>query len=94
MRDWIPVPGSARARLLHAAIEVFEEQGYDAAELKRLRTWLTRALGERLANGDTRLAAQLDQSLALYLIMRDTLRAPNAVGGGFMNQLAWGRHHG
>lgn len=31
MRDWIPVPGSARARLLHAAIEVFEEQGYDAA---------------------------------------------------------------
>ena len=31
MYDWIPVPGSARARLLTAALEVFERDGYEHA---------------------------------------------------------------
>ena len=31
MDDWVPVPGSARARLLTAAIAAFERDGYEAA---------------------------------------------------------------
>ncbi|MCX5654588.1 MAG: hypothetical protein NTY65_08090, partial [Planctomycetota bacterium] len=33
---------------------------------------------------------KLNQSLAMYLIMRDLMADLNAVGGGFMNQLEWG----
>lgn len=31
MREWIPVPGSVRARLLEAALARFEAEGYEAA---------------------------------------------------------------
>lgn len=31
MYDWVPVPGSARARLLDAAMIAFERDGYEAA---------------------------------------------------------------
>ena len=33
---------------------------------------------------------KFNQSLALYLIVRDLMAELNAVGGGFMNQLEWG----
>ena len=33
MREWIPVPGSAKARLLAAALARFESQGFDAASV-------------------------------------------------------------
>lgn len=33
MREWIPVPGSAKARLLAAAIECFEAEGFEAASV-------------------------------------------------------------
>ncbi len=36
MRELIPVPGSARARLLDAAIELFEEHGYEAASVTQI----------------------------------------------------------
>lgn len=41
MRDWIPVPGSAKARLLAAAIERFEAEGFEAASV----TAIARAAG-------------------------------------------------
>jgi len=31
MQDWVPVPGSARRRLLDAAVVVFERDGFEAA---------------------------------------------------------------
>lgn len=31
MNDWVPVPGSARARLLDAALVAFERDGFDGA---------------------------------------------------------------
>ncbi len=33
MREWIPVPGGVKARLLQAAAEQFERLGYDAASV-------------------------------------------------------------
>lgn len=71
-------------------VDLLNKQAYDAAELKRLRAWVERSLGGRLDLKAEQAGAQLDQSLALYLIMRDTLLELNAVGGGFMNQLEWG----
>ena len=34
--------------------------------------------------------AKLDEGLALYLILRDHMKAINAIGGGWTSQLAWG----
>lgn len=33
MREWIPIPGSAKARLLAAAVERFEAEGFEAASV-------------------------------------------------------------
>ena len=63
---------------------------YDAAELKKLRNWVVKHLGDRLDMAPDGAAGKLDQSLAMYLIMRDLLKDLDAVGGGFMNQLEWG----
>jgi L-fucose isomerase len=63
---------------------------FDAKELKDFRSWLKRNLGERLDLSQPDADVKLDQSLAMYLIMRDLVADLNAVGGGFMNQLEWG----
>jgi len=70
--------------------DMLNKQAYDKGEMQALRGWLVGHLGSRieLRNDDDR--ARLDQSLAMYLIMRDLLRDLNAVGGGFMSQLEWG----
>src|SRR5688500_10748192 len=36
MRDWIPVPGTAKARLVSAAIRRFEADGFEAAAVTAL----------------------------------------------------------
>jgi AcrR family transcriptional regulator len=36
MREWIPVPGSAKARLIEAALHHFEETGFEAAAVADL----------------------------------------------------------
>ncbi len=63
---------------------------YKAAELKRLRGWIDASLGPRLDLSQSDADAKFNQSLAMYLIMRDLLDELGAVGGGFMNQLEWG----
>ncbi|HNY26680.1 MAG TPA: hypothetical protein PLA90_02170 [Candidatus Sumerlaeota bacterium] len=62
----------------------------DKAELAELRNWLLNHVGNRIDLKHPDSSAQLDQSLSLYLIMRNLLTDLNAVGGGFMNQLEWG----
>jgi L-fucose isomerase len=62
----------------------------DKAELAELRNWLLNHVGNRIDLKNPDSSAQLDQSLSLYLIMRNLLADLNAVGGGFMNQLEWG----
>ena len=63
---------------------------YSKDELKKLRSWVSRHVGPRLDLSQENAGEKLDQSLAMYLIMRDLLTDLGAVGGGFMNQLEWG----
>ena len=63
---------------------------YDAEELKALRAWIDSRVGKRLALRDEADSERFNQSLAMYLIVRDLMADLNAVGGGFMSQLEWG----
>lgn len=69
--------------------DMLVKKAYDAKELRELRAWLEKHLGKRLDLSQPGASPKLDQSLAMYLIMRDLMRDLNAVGGGFMNQLEW-----
>ncbi|NCD35357.1 MAG: hypothetical protein EOL87_18365, partial [Spartobacteria bacterium] len=70
--------------------DMLNKKSYDAKELKSLRQWVASHLGPRLDVSQVNGGDRLDQSLAMYLIMRDLLIDFNAVGGAFMNQLEWG----
>jgi len=62
----------------------------DAEELRALRVWLDGLVGERIELRDEADGERFNQSLAMYLIVRDIMADLNAVGGGFMSQLEWG----
>lgn len=70
--------------------DMLGKKAYNAKELKELRGWLDRHAEDRieLRNSDDR--QRLNQSLAMYLIVRDLMNELNAAGGGFMSQLEWG----
>lgn len=70
--------------------DMLNKDAYDAKELKKLRGWVVKNVGSRLDLSQADADKKLDQSLAMYLIMRDLMAQINAVGGGFMNQLEWG----
>jgi len=70
--------------------DMLNKKAYDTGELKKLRSWVTRHVGPRLDMSQDGATDKLDQSLAMYLIMRDLMDELDAVGGGFMNQLEWG----
>jgi L-fucose isomerase len=70
--------------------DMLAKRAFDAGELDELRGWLQKHVGKRIeATNDTQ-RKRLDDSLAMYLIVRDMLDELNAVGGGFMSQLEWG----
>ena len=70
--------------------DMLAKGAYDEKELLALRAWITDMVGHRVAIRDAADEARFQQSLALYLIVRDLLADLNAVGGGFMSQLEWG----
>ncbi|MDH7600911.1 MAG: hypothetical protein QHI38_02050 [Armatimonadota bacterium] len=70
--------------------DMIAKKAYDQKELKALRGFIDKHLGKRLEIRDEADSERFNQSLALYLIMRDLLADLNAVGGGFMSQLEWG----
>jgi len=70
--------------------DMLAKKAYDEKELKALRNWIKRMVGDRVQLSGEEDEARFQQSLAMYLIMRDLLADLNAVGGGFMNQLEWG----
>ena len=63
---------------------------YDTTELSALRAWIDKHVGKRLELTDAEDSERFNQSLAMYLIVRDLMADLNAVGGGFMSQLEWG----
>jgi L-fucose isomerase len=70
--------------------DMLVKKAYDRDELHRFRAWINGHLGERLELRDESDSQRFNQSLALYLIVRDLMKDLNAIGGGFMSQLEWG----
>ena len=70
--------------------DMLAKQAYDKKELKKLRGWIDKYIGDRLELKSDEDSLRFDQSLAMYLINRDLMTQLNAVGGGFMSQLEWG----
>jgi len=66
------------------------KKDYDESELRGLREWVDKHIGDRVDLSQPDAEPKFMQSLAMYLIMRDLLDEVDAVGGGFMNQLEWG----
>ena len=73
--------------------DMLNKGAYDKKELAALRGWIDRHIGKRLDLSQPGGEEKFNQSLALYLIVRNLMAELNAVGGGFMNQLEWGSDH-
>lgn len=65
MREWIPVPGSAKARLIEAAMHHFEQAGFEAATVTELASKAGVTTGS--------LYHHFGSKLGLYTIVRDDL---------------------
>jgi L-fucose isomerase len=70
--------------------DMLQKKAYNADELKSFRAFVDKHLGKRLEIRDDVDSERFNQSLAMYLVIRDLLADLNAVGGGFMSQLEWG----
>ncbi|NLO05890.1 MAG: hypothetical protein GX131_08695 [candidate division WS1 bacterium] len=70
--------------------DMVRKGAYDKDELKALRAWVDKKVGDRLELGDDAESERFNQSLAMYLIARDLMDDLGAIGGGFMSQLEWG----
>ncbi|MBB5958518.1 AcrR family transcriptional regulator [Saccharothrix tamanrassetensis] len=65
MRDWVPVPGSAKARLVEAAVHQFELTGYDAVNVVDLAGKASVTTGA--------LYHHFGSKLGLYLTVREDM---------------------
>ncbi|MGA2915997.1 MAG: hypothetical protein ABSE89_08240 [Sedimentisphaerales bacterium] len=70
--------------------DMLKKGAYNKAELQTLRHWINKHIGKRLELRNDDDDRRFNQSLAMYLIVRDLMAELNAVGGGFMSQLEWG----
>jgi L-fucose isomerase len=70
--------------------DMLAKKAYKDKELKDLRAWVDRYVGNRLVLHGEEDSERFNMSLAMYLIVRDLMADLNAVGGGFMSQLEWG----
>jgi L-fucose isomerase len=70
--------------------DMLQKGAYSRTELKSLRGWINRHLGKRLEISSAADSERFNQSLAMYLIIRELMSELEAVGGGFMSQLEWG----
>jgi L-fucose isomerase len=70
--------------------DMLARKAYKDKDLKDLRGWIDRYVGNRLVVNNNGDSDRFNLSLAMYLIVRDLLADLNAVGGGFMSQLEWG----
>jgi AcrR family transcriptional regulator len=65
MREWVPVPGTAKARLVEAAIHHFETAGYEAASVTDLAAKADVTTGS--------LYHHFTSKLGLYLLIREEM---------------------
>jgi AcrR family transcriptional regulator len=65
VQDWIPIPGTAKARLIEAALHQFEAHGYDGANVMDLASEAGVTTGS--------LYHHFKSKLGLYLVVRDEM---------------------
>lgn len=65
MQEWIPVPGSVKARLVEAAVHQFELAGYEAVNVTELAAKASVTTGA--------LYHHFDSKLGLYLVVREEM---------------------
>ncbi len=70
--------------------DMLHKKAYDEKELQALRAWLDGHAKARIELQNELDDHRLNQSLAMYLIVRNVMKDLDAVGGGFMSQLEWG----
>ncbi|MBN1435810.1 MAG: hypothetical protein JW936_01940 [Sedimentisphaerales bacterium] len=70
--------------------DMLAKKSYNKKEVESLRKWIDEQVGKRLKIRNTDDDTRFNQSLAMYIIIRDLMQQLNAVGGGFMSQLEWG----
>jgi len=70
--------------------DMLAKKAYKEKEIKDLRSWIDRYVGNRLVLHGDEDSERFNLSLAMYLTVRDLMADLNAVGGGFMSQLEWG----
>ena len=70
--------------------DMLTKKTYDPKELKALRAWVNKYVGNRVQLRNEDDSERFNKELAMYLIVRDIMADLNAVGGGFMSQLEWG----
>ncbi|HPN84037.1 MAG TPA: hypothetical protein PK821_01755 [Victivallales bacterium] len=70
--------------------DMLTKKAYNPRELKKLRAWIDEYVGSRLDVPTEQDSERFNQSLAMYLIVRDLIKEVNGIGGGFMSQLEWG----
>ncbi|MCD8139219.1 MAG: hypothetical protein LUE17_05500 [Planctomycetaceae bacterium] len=70
--------------------DLLTKKSYNEKEVRELRAWIDKHIGKRLEMKKKIDSDRFNQSLAMYLIVRDLMADLNAVGGGFMSQLEWG----
>lgn len=89
MREWIPVPGSARARLLDAAALAFERDGFEAASVTDIASMAGVTTGS--------LYHHFEGKLGLFQVVRQEMErrvrdrmegAAAAAGGGWSGLVA------
>jgi AcrR family transcriptional regulator len=62
VREWVPVPGSVKARLIDAGVHLFEVDGYEAANVVELASKASVTTGS--------LYHHFGSKLGLYLVIR------------------------
>ncbi len=70
--------------------DMLNKKAYDVIELKEIRSWLDMHAKGRIEIKNKQQDEKFNQSLAMYLVLRDIMKDLDAVGGGFMSQLEWG----
>ena len=82
VREWIPVPGSAKARLLEAAIDQFERFGFEAANVVEIASAAGTTTGSLYHHFDSKLGLFQIVRQEMERRIRDRLEGAWAGAGG------------
>jgi AcrR family transcriptional regulator len=82
MQDWVPVPGSARRRLLDAALAIFERDGFEAAGVVDIAATAGVTTGSLYHHFESKLGLFKVIRREMERRVRDRIEGAAAVAGG------------